>query len=743
MKALARSFAGGEITPEMYGRLDLSKYQTGLALCSNFEVLPHGPIDRRPGFRFVNEAFDSVLPVRLIPFAYSATQTMILEFGHHYVRFHTNGQTLLEPNKPIVSIVGNLVTITGHSYVTGEWVFIGNRFFKVVGVNANTFNTTDLWDVVANPGAFGFAARVYTVTTAYNAADLFSIHYAQDSDVLTLTHPLYPSAELRRMGATNWTLVDITFAAVTVIPTGVAAVATIGTAGVNSPQVYVVTTIDADGVTESLASAQASVSNNLALAGNYNTISWTAVTGATRYRVYKRRGGSFGYMGSTTTLTAVDDNVTADTTITPPEDIYTLNTAPGEYPSAVTFHEQRRWFAGTINRPQSVWATRNATLANLTSSLPSQADDALQFRIAAQQQNAIRHLVPLSDLITLTVGGQFRIFADGAPSITPTSLSTKPQGADGASDVQPAITSGSILFVQALGGRIRELAYNFQNAAFVSIDITIMAPHLFTNFTVVDLAYVRAPIPTLWVVRSDGALLGLTYVPEQQVYAWHQHNTKGSYKSVAVVAEGDEDRLYAAIERTINARTVKYIERLDTRNFTTLSDAFYLDSGLTYRGVPISVVSGLWHLEGQTVDVLTDGAVLAPSPIVTGGRITIDDTCSTISVGLGYVSDAQTLPLVLEGTEIGGQFLQKNVSAVALRVRRSSVVQAGHTFDDLISYPARDVLDNYGNPPALMDKEIRFAVSPKWGSDGRVCVRQSAPLPLTLVSLATEVEPGG
>ena len=118
------------------------------------------------------------------------------------------------------------------------------------------------------------------------------------------------------------------------------------------------------------------------------------------------------------------------------------------------------------------------------------------------------------------------------------------------------------------------MAYNWQSNAYTSIDISIMAPHLFNGYTLSDMAYCRAPVPTLWCVRSDGALLGMTYVPEQQVYGWHQHTTSGAFESVCVVSEGSEDVLYAVVRRTINGRSVRYIERLQSRLFTAQEDAF-------------------------------------------------------------------------------------------------------------------------------------------------------------------------
>jgi len=741
MKALLRSFAGGEITPELYGRLDLAKFQTGLAKCLNFRTQPHGPAERRTGFAFSAEVRDSTRAVRIIPFAFSATQTAILEFGHNYVRMHLDNAALLEANKVVVSIVGPIVTVTGHAWSTGDDVYIGGRTHRITSTGADTFTTADRWGT-ATAAVGTTAARVYTVTTTYADTDLANIHYAQDSDVLTLVHPTYPASELRRLGAASWTLTAIDFAPSATVPTGVGVVATVPTATNLSPQNYAVTAIQSDGVTETLPSAVVTASNNLTLAGNYNTVSWSALAGATRYNVYKQRGGSFGYIGQTAALTIVDDNVLADTSKTPPEDVYELNTGAGDYPSAVTYHEQRRWFAGTNSEPQTVWATRNATQSNLTSSIPSQDDDGLQFRIASQQQNAIRHLLPLSDMIALTVGGEFRLYADNAPSITPTSLSIKPQGYSGANQAQPALTSGSILYVQSQGSRVREMAYNWQSNAYASIDISIMAPHLFNGYTIGDLAYTRAPVPTLWCVRSDGVLLGLTYVPEQQVYGWHQHTTDGVFESVAVVSEGLEDVLYAVVRRTVNARSVRYIERLRSAIFTDQVDAFFVDSGLTYDGAPTATLTGLYHLEGRTVQILADGAV-HPTRVVTGGSVTLEAPASVVHVGLPYTSDITTLPISLEGREALGQGSTKNVNGVRMRVTKSSLVKAGPTFSKLTEYPARDVGDPYGSPPALRTGELRFSIGPSWNSDGQICVRQDQPLPLTVLSIVPDVAQGG
>jgi hypothetical protein len=299
-----------------------------------------------------------------------------------------------------------------------------------------------------------------------------------------------------------------------------------------------------------------------------------------------------------------------------------------------------------------------------------------------------------------------------------------------------------MLYVQAQGSRIRELAYNWESNAYRTVDVSLMAPHRFNGYTIKQLAYGRAPEPTLWAVRNDGVLLGMTYIPDQQVYGWHAHDTVGEFESACVVAEGNEDVLYVVAKRTIDGRDVRYIERLRSRIFTELEDAFFVDSGLTYDGAPTTTITGLYHLEGETVDILADGAV-EPSQEVVGGAITLFTAASVVHIGLNIVADMRTLPLAIEGMQAAGQGTTKNVNKVHIRVAQSSAVKAGPAFDRLREYPSRAVSDPYGSPPALRDGELSLSIDPSWGTDGAVCVRQDLPLPLTVLSMTLEVSTGG
>jgi hypothetical protein len=680
IRTLQRSFSGGEISPEMFGRNDDAKYQSGLARCRNFITKPQGPAENRPGFAFVRAVKDSTKKVRLIPFTYSTTQTMVIEMGPGYFRFHTQGATLMSGGVP------------------------------------------------------------YEIANPYAEADLFDVHYVQSADVLTLVHPNYAPRELRRLGATNWQLTTLSFAASIAAP-GAPSLSAAGHTAVKYTYYYVVTAVDSEGVSESAASAASSVGGNLFETGATVTISWAAVTGASRYNVYKLQGGLYGYIGQTTGLSIVDDNISPDLGKTPP--LYdSVFGGAGDYPGAVSYFEQRRCFAGTTNKPQNIWMTKSGTESNMSYSLPIRDDDRIAFRVAAREANTIRHIVPLTQLLLLTSSAEWRVTSVNSDAITPSTISVRPQSYVGSSNVQPVIINNTLIYGAARGGHVRELAYNWQASGFITGDLSLRAPHLFDTFDIVDMAYAKAPQPMVWFVSTSGRLLGLTYVPEQQVGAWHWHDTDGVFESCTVVAEGSEDVLYCVVRRTINGASVRYVERMASRQFSDQADAFFVDCGATYSGVPADVISGLGHLEGKTVSILADGAV-HPQRVVTGGSITLDIEASTVQIGLPIEADLQTLPLAVQlqdGSFGQGRF--KNVNKVWLRVYRSSGIFVGPSASELTEAKQRTT-ENYGAPPALKSEEIPLVLTPSWADSGQIFVRQSDPLPLTVVSMTAEVALGG
>ncbi len=891
-----RSFAGGELSPEMFGRIDDVKFQTGAAKLRNFIAMPQGPAENRPGTAFVRAVKNSAKRTRLIPFTYSTTQTMVLELGDGYIRFHTQGATLL---------AGTGAAYNGATpYTVGSMVsYLGNNYYCILASTGNLPTNATYWYLI--PSA------AYEIPTPYAEADLFDLHYVQSADVLTIVHPNYAPRELRRLGATTWTLSTILFVSPVAAPaaptvtanrgrsiniSGItnAAIAVITTvadhnlalgdpveiSGVlgmteangfwiihkNTPSTklevqyyttgahfnstnppvgvytgggsvqyanqsqdldnfYVITSIAANGFDESVASSPGTVFNNLNVTGASNDLTWTAVSGALRYNIYKKQNGLYGYIGQSDTNSFTDNNIAPDMGITPPI-VDPVFMSAGNYPQAVSYFEQRRVFAGTTNEPQSMWMTRSGTESDMSYSLPVKDDDRINFRVAAREANTIRHVIPLTQLILLTSAAEWRVSPVNSDAITPTTVSVRPQSYVGASNVQPEIINNSMVYCAARGGHVRELGYSWQSNGFITGDLSIRAAHLFDNFNIVDMCYAKSPQPLLWFVSTTGKLLGLTYVPEQQIGAWHQHDTDGVFESCTVVAEGNEDSLYVIVRRVVNGNSVRYVERMATRQVNLLKDCFFVDAGSTFNGtnltamtvtvtggttwgpadvltitassslfvypattdvgdaivltdstgasyrlkilatssatvatakvdkvIPVALratptavwafardtVSGLSHLEGKTVSILADGAVM-PQVVVTGGVANLERAAVVVHVGLPYQSDLQTLPVALN-IDAFAQGRVKNVNQAWIRVFQSSGVFVGPDANKLTEVKQRTT-EPYGSPPALKSDEVSVAMTPTWAQSGQIYIRQSDPLPLTIVGITTEIVVG-
>jgi hypothetical protein len=544
--------------------------------------------------------------------------------------------------------------------------------------------------------------------------------------------------ELRRLGELNWQLVTINFTAPIASPTGVAASS--NGKGTEYTYQYSVTAIHSNGISESAMTVSNAVSNNIYADGAMNTITWNAVSGASRYRVYLKSAGMFGFIGETTDLSFIDDNINPDMGKVPP--VYdTSLSGTGNYPASVTYYEQRRCFAGTVNKPTNIWMTRPGTESDMSYSVPTFEDDRISFRAAARDGSMIRHLVPLQQLLLLTSSAEWRVTSVNSDALTPETINVKPQSYIGSNNVQPVIVNSTIVYGAERGGYVRELGYNWQASGFVTGDISIMTKHLFDGFEITDMALSKAPNQVVWFVSTSGNLLGLTYVPEHQIGAWHHHATDGVFESVTAVGEGDEDHVYIVVKREINGEMKRYIERMDNTLILDLQDAFFVDSGLSYDGVPATQISGLDHLEGKTVSILADGAVM-PQQVVTDGAVTLEQPASKVHIGLPITGEAHTLPVAMQIDSALGQGRMKNVNKAKLRVYQSSGIFVGPDRDRLREVKQRTT-EPYGVPPVLKTGEVEVTLPSGWGDGGQVFIRQTDPLPLTVLAMVLEIAMGG
>lgn len=419
----------------------------------------------------------------------------------------------------------------------------------------------------------------------------------------------------------------------------------------------------------------------------------------------------------------------------------TLNNTTDKYPSSVTFFEQRLVFAGTNDNPQTIWFSKSGDLENFTTG--TNDTDAMVYTIASNKVNAIRYMSAQRSLIVGTVGGEFVVSGSGTTlPITPTNVQIQKQSSYGAANVDAVQIENVTMFLQRAKRKIRELTYNLNIDQYQAQDMTLLAEHI-SDGGILEMAYQQEPDSILWCVRSDGTLLGLTYARTEQVVGWHRHIIGGAFGSGQAVVESvasiptdsNEDELYVIVKRTINSVTRRYVEHLTLFDYgTDQTDAFYVDSGLTYSGSATTSITGLNHLEGQSVTILADGST-HPNKTVSGGAITLDRSSTKVHIGLPYTSLLQTMRIESQSNEGTSQSKTKRINEVTLRLHETVGVEVGASLTDMERIPFRSSAAAMDTAVPLFtgDKQVEFRDD--FNTDGHVYVRQTQPLPLTLLSI--------
>lgn len=341
-------------------------------------------------------------------------------------------------------------------------------------------------------------------------------------------------------------------------------------------------------------------------------ISWSSLnfngTRGQENNVYRLQNGVFGFIGVAHGTDFSDIGYTPDTTGTPPLPRNPINAGPAFYPATVAYLQQRLVFAGSNADPETVNASRIGKYHNFSTSSPLQDDDAVTFTMASRRVNQVKHLIDIGRALVFTTAGEWMIQGDSAGALTPSQVNLKQLSYNGSGDLSPLVANGNALYVQARGSIVRDLSYDYRVDSYNGNDLTVFASHLFEGHTIVDWAYQQVPHSIIWAVRSDGTLLGLTYLREHEIWAWHRHDFDGALiESVAVVPEGNEDVLYAVLLRTDSVgNDVRYIERLSSRSVLDIVDSVFMDSAITYDG----------RNTDETVEMALAAGTAGGSPIV-------------------------------------------------------------------------------------------------------------------------------
>lgn len=587
-------------------------------------------------------------------------------------------------------------------------------------------------------------ARLFQTYTPYPAAAVMGLDYAQTADVIYTAHISYAPQRLTRTGHTSWVWGNVDFDPVIQPPTGVSAVASQpnATGAIATDYTYVVTATDANGI-ESRASTAVTETNDLSLNGNYNTLSWTASPNAVSYTVYKGDNDLKGYIGSTTTTSFKDRNLNNISSDTPPQG---TNPFPGanDYPSTVTFHQQRLWYARTFNKPNGVWGSQSSNFQSMDVSRPARPNDAVSFALVSEQVNSVNQLCSLGkNLVALTADSVFAINGGGeAAPITPAAINPERQTGRGSARLKPLVVDSVAFYQPAKAGDIRTLGFAYEINGLRSNNVAIFSAHFFRQNSVVCWAAQDNPFSCIWAVMATGDLLCFTWEEEQEVWGWTKMDIDGFVEQCAVITEGGYDRLYILVRRVIGGVTRRFHERMALPSTgMDLDIACHLDCSVTQvYDPPSNVVGGFHHLVGERISVHADGYAFHGLLVSPQGDVTLPGGFEAVVAtgGLRYEGLIENLPPVVS-TGAGSLHVEpQNVGEVTVRAVDTKGLEYSLDGEEWVPLPE----STGGDVTTLEDIEARDFEIPSpgsWQNGVRMRLRQREPFPAHVTAMFYEL----
>jgi len=893
------TFAGGEISPSMFGRIDLQQYYNSVSLMSNFYAKKTGGAYKRQGFKFISSS-KGVGEVRLIPMQIEHSISYVLEFGKNYIRFYANGGILKDDKGDIVEVATQFEEseLYDIKYTTSKDVmFITHKkkgIFKLTRKTAYTFELSDFdykWGafqaenikniymksssqtgtVTLSTDATGEVISTITylnnntekngvtfnsVTNTIESKDssFTAFNALKNGDSFTISGS---SSNNKSFIFSNYTLVD-----------GNNVILSDGSEPISSEVIKPVTGDPTVTLTITLRNgfpgADYFTSNDVGALIRFRSVlesehdKWEpervddtgkskpyAVNTTCSYEknVYKNVSGTaesgvrppihtegvvsdgvilWEYMHSNQgycKVTSVTNarSATAEVIQTLPEKALKPNKmfaksywGSGDgygYPNAISFQQGRLWFAGTESFPEAVWSSVSDDYNSFKVEYPVEDNGSISLFLNSNKLSKVEHLFQLGDLIALSTGAEWVIKPQGDSVLTPSSAGYYSQSNVGCSNVRPINIDSKALYMDGTQSRIYDIGYNFESDKYIGEDITIKANHLFRGHSIIDWCYAREPNDLILMVRDDGILIGLTYLPTQQVYAYHRHHTDGKIKSICSVMEDNNSKVYMAVERTINNESKIYIESYADIEIEDQNKAFYLDSGLvldqTKENHTADITSGSYRQDinitisndldvnvgdylvsdkGLNIYVKTkSGTSLTgkPSENVTASTISIAGIGTKTITGLSHLEGKTVICygdgavykdlLVSNGSislpkpviyAVVGLPYDADLQTLSLEQNMQMQGRRSNVGDVLMRlYKSRGIYvgtnkndlvqfkarstEDYGQPPGLKTGDYRIAVNPKWTNNAVIFVGSRDPLPLNIELLSPTINTGG
>jgi hypothetical protein len=676
------NFSAGVVSPEVYGRFDSELYKNALKRVQNFICLTQGAALFRGGSTYMHPTRQNKV-ARIERFRYDDEEVYVLEFTDGKLRIYEDKALTLDSTAKNITGATKAnpcaITCVGHGYATGDEIYIA-AVGGMTQLNGRFFRI------------------VKTSNDSFTLKDLFG------NDVNSSAFTTY-------------------------------------TAGGTATIVYEVTSPYSEA---NLDTFQFDQEGNIAyfVSDLYAPYKLTRVSATSwTFATYSRTSDPF--------------------------------TGSGKYPRAVCFFEGCLYFAGSVDNPNRVWRSRGPDDTGATRhddfTTGSDADHAIIFNLTAVQGEVayIHWIEGLSDFIAFgTEGGIIGVDGGGDAAITPTNYRVRPIDPVGVQGISP-VTNGQTIFYMQKGSRVlRSFEYDLVADRYQSFDRSFLAPHL-TKGGITKIAIQRWKIDLLWAVRADGTLLGLTIKPKEDVSGWHVHPfTDGKVIDILVEPQVQGyDRLYVVVERTINSVTTRYIEYLNdpwegldqndyytgdqttdetayqNAVFSELASVVYLDGSLSWTGTATTTITGLWHWEGETIQVMADGRKHS-DVTVTNGIITLTRNATAVVAGKKYRGILIPLNLIVAGQMQNSISFAKNVSTVALTVANTIGVRYGTSLYELNEIYASEEGQLTDTPPLPRTGTITLPVADTWTADKSLVYVQDDPYPCMLNAMNITIEVG-
>lgn len=710
---LQSSFLGGEFSIFSQGRVDLPIYKTGMNKIENYIPTIQGSLTRRSGTAYIAPIKNQLADARLIKFELSSTISFAIELGAGYFRFFSGGEQVLLSGVP------------------------------------------------------------YEVANIYPADVIADIRVVQNQKTLYIFHPLYRPAQLVYNSNASWTFTSgLTFSDGPYLPENTTATTlTVTPDGFTSP-----CTITASSTT-GINGGQGFLPGDVLRTIRTQNVLETTLTGGTVTSTYPNGQSSTTDVASGGVITLNQHTWFTIITVNSPTEVIcfkggvNFNNQPGTkwqlglfcdfegYPSNGTIHEGRLFLAGVPGHPRRLDASVSNDYQNFapTDYQGIVADsNALSFTLASRDQSPIVWME--ADEKGLLVGSQgdewtFRpSLLSGATS--PTNVDAKPVTFFGSAAIAPVKIGKSILFVQRYKRILREMGFYFDVNGYRSPNRTKIAEHILGDDGIVEMAHQREPQSIVWCVRVDGQVAAMTHESEDGVITtgWHRHilggfsdggGTPAQVKSVCCIPSGDgsRDDVYFIVRRLINGFETQYVEIMQPifSNFTIQRRSWYVDSGISYDGSPTTTITGLGHLDGQTVVVLGDGAPMGDF-VVSGGQITLPYAVSVAQVGLPFTSRGQLLRLesgAANGTALGKI---RRTHRIGIYLEKTLGISIGTDFDNMTPLEFRTA-----NMP--IEQAIPFysgirleTIDADYNFDNEICFEQAGPTPGNILAILPRMD---